>query len=428
MTMGQRIALKRRELGLSQEGLGERLGVSRQAIYKWESDAALPEIEKLVNLSREFSVSVGWLLGEEDKAAEKPELTPEQLRMVEEIVGRYLAARPAAAEASEREPPAEADTDPKTPVRKRRWPWVVAALVLIAAFSSQFSQLDGLRHEYRELQNSVFAIQSVVDSQINSITSRVEEMIQNQNALTAEQSAQIADIDYRANTLTVEARAVPRTYVEGMTAEFVLVCDGETVTVPGTMGENHAFTASLTGPLTDEITVSAAFLDGEQRQTQVLEQFVNLYSNSFPEISVSGSTSGGRKTEGDPGWTVSFQPVTVFNPTLWLDDYPVQISLRVGLFRDYKLVQWFTEEEQDGYHGPWHTFLPKQDTFLLETGHTYCIAAVAEDEFGREWVVPDEYGGCEVAGDGLYGYGAFSEAHHIPPYFGASRDPADWEY
>ena len=54
MTVGQRIAQKRKEKGLSQEALGERLGVSRQAIYKWESDAALPEIEKLVNLSREF--------------------------------------------------------------------------------------------------------------------------------------------------------------------------------------------------------------------------------------------------------------------------------------------------------------------------------------------------------------------------------------
>lgn len=49
---------------------GAQLGVSRQAIYKWESDAALPEIEKLVTLSRRFSVSVGWLLGEETDAPE----------------------------------------------------------------------------------------------------------------------------------------------------------------------------------------------------------------------------------------------------------------------------------------------------------------------------------------------------------------------
>ena len=41
MTMGQRIAQTRKEQGLSQEGLGEQLGVSRQAIYKWESGVSL---------------------------------------------------------------------------------------------------------------------------------------------------------------------------------------------------------------------------------------------------------------------------------------------------------------------------------------------------------------------------------------------------
>ena len=66
MTMGQRIAQKRKEQGLSQEGLGEQLGVSRQAIYKWESGAAVPEIDKLIALSRLFGVSVGWLLGVEE--------------------------------------------------------------------------------------------------------------------------------------------------------------------------------------------------------------------------------------------------------------------------------------------------------------------------------------------------------------------------
>ena len=67
-TTGQRIAAKRKELGLSQEALGEKLGVSRQSIYKWESDTSLPEIEKLISLSRLFSVSVGWLLGVEENS------------------------------------------------------------------------------------------------------------------------------------------------------------------------------------------------------------------------------------------------------------------------------------------------------------------------------------------------------------------------
>lgn len=41
MTTGQRIALKRKEAGLSQETLGAELGVSRQSIYKWESEGSL---------------------------------------------------------------------------------------------------------------------------------------------------------------------------------------------------------------------------------------------------------------------------------------------------------------------------------------------------------------------------------------------------
>ena len=48
MTLGQRIAQKRKELGLSQEALGEQLSVSRQSIYKWEADSSLPEIDKLI--------------------------------------------------------------------------------------------------------------------------------------------------------------------------------------------------------------------------------------------------------------------------------------------------------------------------------------------------------------------------------------------
>ena len=90
MTTGQRIAAKRKEQGLSQENLGEQLGVSRQAIYKWESDASLPDIDKLIALSRLFGVSVGWLLGVEE-APEKPEetLTDRQAELIEDIFRKY---------------------------------------------------------------------------------------------------------------------------------------------------------------------------------------------------------------------------------------------------------------------------------------------------------------------------------------------------
>ena len=61
MTLGQRIQELRKEQGLSQEALGEKLGVSRQAISKWEGDGAVPEVDKLIALSRLFGLSLNEL-------------------------------------------------------------------------------------------------------------------------------------------------------------------------------------------------------------------------------------------------------------------------------------------------------------------------------------------------------------------------------
>ena len=165
MTIGTRIAQKRKERGLSQEALGEQLGVSRQAIYKWESDSALPEIEKLIALSRLFGVSVGWLLGVEDEtppaAEDSGELTESQLKMVEEIVARYLAAQPQA---------------PK----RRKWPFVLVGFALLIAVMSLIHRLDEITQQYHRVQMTVSNVQSSVNSQINGISNRVEAILKAQ--------------------------------------------------------------------------------------------------------------------------------------------------------------------------------------------------------------------------------------------------------
>ena len=66
MTLGQRIQELRKEKGLSQEGLGEQLGVSRQAVSRWEMDGAVPEVDKLIAMSRIFGVSLNDLLQVEE--------------------------------------------------------------------------------------------------------------------------------------------------------------------------------------------------------------------------------------------------------------------------------------------------------------------------------------------------------------------------
>lgn len=61
-TLGARIQAHRRRMGLSQEQLAERLGVSRQAVSKWELDESLPELDKALALCRVFGVSADMLL------------------------------------------------------------------------------------------------------------------------------------------------------------------------------------------------------------------------------------------------------------------------------------------------------------------------------------------------------------------------------
>ena len=58
MTLRQRISLYRKKLNISQEELGARLGVSRQAVSKWETDLSAPDLNNLIGLARELGVSV----------------------------------------------------------------------------------------------------------------------------------------------------------------------------------------------------------------------------------------------------------------------------------------------------------------------------------------------------------------------------------
>lgn len=62
MKLGEQIQKNRKRKGLSQEELAEKIGVSRQAVSKWESDQSVPDWEKMLALSTLFGVSVDAIL------------------------------------------------------------------------------------------------------------------------------------------------------------------------------------------------------------------------------------------------------------------------------------------------------------------------------------------------------------------------------
>ncbi len=65
--IGTKISFCRKKAGLSQEALATRLNISRQAVSRWETGEAVPDTEKIVQLSRLFQVSTDYLLLDEIK-------------------------------------------------------------------------------------------------------------------------------------------------------------------------------------------------------------------------------------------------------------------------------------------------------------------------------------------------------------------------
>lgn len=399
MTIGQRIAEKRKELSLSQEALGGQLGVSRQSIYKWESDTAVPEIDKLIALSRLFSVSVGWLLGVEetpgpsrDPAAEETasteDLTEIQLKMVEEIVDRYIAAQP-------------------QPRPRRRWPFVLAGIVLVIVFLNLFQSLDTLRLQQKGIFNDISRVESSVNSQIGSISNRVEEILKAQNSLTADYGAEAVSADLSQNQVTFSVRAVPKTYTNGMQVEFSAESGGELSVEPGEAAADGGYTALLTCPLSDSITISAVFIQADgTRSTQLLEQFSEFYSGSLIPVDLMNYGSGdllGLAADENGRLTLPEDLYLTVQPgSLSYDSVPEVIgqaeirSVRVGLFLDKTLVCWLEpcekpESFSNGFAEESFYCLPDSVQVTMENNGSQelCFAAVVTDEYGREAVYSD---------------------------------------
>ena len=71
--LGDNIKKYRRENKISQEALGEKLGVSRQSISLWENNQTQPSLENIVALAKIFNVTTDALLAEEAKAKAEAE-------------------------------------------------------------------------------------------------------------------------------------------------------------------------------------------------------------------------------------------------------------------------------------------------------------------------------------------------------------------
>lgn len=73
MTFAEKLKSIRKQAGMTQERLAEKLGVSRQAVTKWETDAGIPDIENIMAISDLFDISIDELLSNECGTKKKAE-------------------------------------------------------------------------------------------------------------------------------------------------------------------------------------------------------------------------------------------------------------------------------------------------------------------------------------------------------------------
>lgn len=224
MTLGQNIQTARRAKGLSQETLAERIGVSRQALGKWEKDTALPGLDNLQVLAAELGTGVDALLGAEQADPAVPAVTLDALRDL-------LAAR---------------DAEEKR--RRRLWGCAGGAAVvilagLLAAVAWQYErQIAALNQNYAAIQSSYAAQQAELSAQISELQDAVrmgEATVLDWRWLPADKLHRDADKSW----MPVQVQVTPRTVQDGMTARLAVRSGDDTQLYDMTAAPDGSFAA-----------------------------------------------------------------------------------------------------------------------------------------------------------------------------------------
>lgn len=270
MDLGRRIQELRRGQGLSQERLAEQMAVSRQAISKWESGAAIPEVDKLIQLARLFGVTVDELLG-----VRPPEGSPAEDQKDPPEAGQSWEDQPPPPDPEERLRALEGMVSALMAERQqgrqqKKWTMylplavTIPALVLTVCLSAYHAgrtqwQLRNLQVDLSRLNNEVINLK-YKDTPLRDPAPEEEAAA----GLLADWDISFQDYDLEAQTISFRLSATPKSLREGMTGEFILARkDGPAVSLPAEAVAGAMFQAAADIPWEGETTVSLSLLDGE---------------------------------------------------------------------------------------------------------------------------------------------------------------------
>ena len=245
-TIGQRILTLRRAAGMSQEALAAAVGVSRQALGKWEADQSLPGLDNLLALAEALHTSCDELLTGRPLSPEQPPAPT----LSAEGMQALLDAREARETKRRRKSLAAGGGVVLV---------LAAALLCVGLYAG--SRMDDLQSRIDGLNGQVAGMQSTLQVQVDSMTNRVQTMLDEQNSLAAGESHSYSNWESDTRTLLLTARVTAKQSVPGASARLIVTATYPTdthsaVTLEMTDEGGGVFAVSGRVSTADELTAT----------------------------------------------------------------------------------------------------------------------------------------------------------------------------
>ena len=282
MELYEKLYELRRASGMSQEELAEKLGVSRQAVSKWESGATQPELPKLIELSKIYQVSVDALLSLEH-AKEQQDSSP-----------AAPAAEGAAQDAAERSPAAKPDFRTFCAQHKKIIGGAAVALAALIAVGAHYNnRINTLSMQVNDLRSQLYSVQSNLSNQIDGISNNVSDILTRESSLISQYNYEITNVDLKKQECTIAFSLLPKTISEGTTVIIGVTDHGNSSPLdsyrPGysadlTQDGFGYLHGSVTVPLSDELGVGVNFKHDGETQSEDLDTIYDLKSRYQPQL------------------------------------------------------------------------------------------------------------------------------------------------
>ena len=347
MELAAQIAALRKKHGFSQEELGEKLGVSRQAVSKWESGQAVPELEKLKELSRIFGVSLNELLQLEESSPKKTE-------------GAFLFEQP--------EKNAEKQTESGEGKLKKQRNWIfiftvsgfILALALITiCLQAQIKNLDS---RLADVQSSLLGVKSEWSTAISSLRASIEQSLESQSSIVSDYHYDVISLQPISQRVKAKFTVTPKNSTADTTAVLSFTGpDFEPFTQELSRTGGGAFEGSADLPLSHEVRVQVTFLNGDERTNEALETIyglddylLSIYS-TFPgdmsryaigDLSSTLSLNGSLEVEAQINDSTEYRALANYP-----DGGTVRLIKDGKVYREYELDFYENEPKPDYENG-----------------------------------------------------------------------------